>query len=390
MDAAWSTRARAEAEALRGELLAHLALLGECPAPSGAEQDRITLWLERLAELPGVHCHQDEFGNGVAIWPGETDGPARVMVTHADGVLPEDEEPEIAIRPDSVTGPFAGDNSPALAALATLPTLLDRLGARGRGPLVLLAAARMLDRHNFEGLVRHLETTPRPEAVIAVETVELGRLNYTALGLRRCRLTVEVPESYDWMRFGATGALLPMTELIQRICGIPLPRAPLTSIVLGKIRGGVSARQIAREVRLGFEVRSESSELLQSVEAQIRMLCAEVASLHGVRADLDVYARREPGRLDIAHPLVRGALDALDRLNIPPMIYPSTGMLTAALAHGAPAITVGLARSHRAPGLEEIEESLDIPSLCNGLTQLAWLAVMPLIPPPEQKGSRHG
>lgn len=380
MDAAWIARARAEADALRGELLAHLALLGEVPAPSGAEQDRVSLWLERLAEQPDVQCHQDGFGNGVAIRPGDTDGPARVLVTHADGVLPEDEEPEIAIRPDSVTGPFAGDNSPALAALATLPSLLDRLGARGRGPLVLIAAARMLDRYNFEGLVRHLETAPRPEAVIAVETVELGRLNYTALGLRRCRVTVEVPESYDWMRFGASGALLPMTELIQRIGGIALPRTPLSSIVLGTIRGGVSARQIAREVRLGLEVRSESSELLKSVEAQIRNLCADIAALHGLNVNLDVYARREPGRLDIAHPLVRGALNALDGLGIKPMLYPSTGMLSAALAGGAPAITVGLARSHRSRGLEEIEESIEIPSLSLGLVQLAWLAAMPLDP----------
>jgi len=360
---------------LREELLAHIALLGETAAPSGREADRVQLWLERLNPDPGFQCHIDSFGNGVALLPGEEEAAPLLLLTHADGVIPEDDHPEITVRPEAIVGPFMGDNSPVLAAFAALPRLMERTGWRPRRPILLLAAVRMLGRADYEGLIRHLEAGAPPSAVV-VESVELGRLNYTALGVRRCEVAVDLPESYDWMRFGATGAILPLNDIIQSIGQIPLPRRPLTAVVLGTIRGGVNDRQIAHEARLGFEVRSESADRLKEIETAVGDICAAVAGRHGVRVRFDVYARREPGDQDIGHPVVRAARGVLSALQLEPLLYPSTGMLSILLSRRIPAVTIGLARSHREPELEEIEEALDLESYLTGVTQLAALAAI--------------
>ena len=64
---------------------------------------------------------------------------------------------------------------------------------------------------------------------------------------------------------------------------------------------------MARETTLGFEVRSESAEILRQVREQIEDIGEEVAAQSGKKVLLDLYAQRDPGAIDIAHPLVRQA-----------------------------------------------------------------------------------
>ena len=368
-------RIREAAAARREILLGHLAIVGEIPSPAGAEEARVRMLVERMSENPSVQCSIDELGSGYALLPGAEGGRTIVVATNADTLADEHFDPEITVNHGEVTGPFVGDNSLAMAALATLPDLLDRLGARLRSNLVMMAAARVLGRHNLSGLGRYLDAGPAPVCGLCVESVQLGRLNYSSLGMLQCEVTVTLPDDYDWVRFGAAGSILPMNDVVGRIGGIPLPRRPITSIVLGFIRGGLSHRSIARETCLGFEVRSESAEILQQIEQQMEDICEDVAAASGVRVTLDVFARRVPGGIDIAHPLVREARATLAALGVAPMLYPSTGMLSAFTTRRIPAITVGLTSGGRRGDLEEIEETVQVDPIWTGLAQLAGLVL---------------
>ena len=289
-------RCREAALGLRELLLADLLRIGETPAPTGAEQQRVEFFLQRLAESGAQDCAADEKGNGIGILRGSEGSRNILLFAYADTFVSRPQDQTVEIETDRVVGPFVGDNSLALASLILLPSLLDKLSISLRRNVILMAAARTLGRGNLEGLKAFLAGSSVPiHHGICLESVQLGRLNYTSLGLLRCSLTCRLPDNYDWVHFGATGTITPMSEMITRINSIPVPRRPLTSIVFGSIHGGISSRNIARETTLSFEVRSESAEVLQQIRQTIEHAAEDIAARSGVRCTLEVTSQRQPG-----------------------------------------------------------------------------------------------
>ena len=364
-------RIREEAERIREVLLAHLVMIGEIPAPTGMEEKRIELILQRWAEAGLQNCSTDEKGNGIALLPGEGGGSDILLAAHADTFVEDIGDQTVEIGTDRVVGPFVGDNSLALAALVTLPTLLERLSIRLKSNVLLLATTRALGRGNLEGLKFFLQNaTVHPTRALCLEGVQLGRLNYSCLGMLRGEIAVRLPDNYDWAQFGATGSIIPMNDVINRINKIALPRRPLTSIVLGALEGGLTYSNIARETTLRFEVRSESAEILDQVSRQIGDIAQEVAAQSGVGVELDLFAHRQPGGLEIAHPLVQGARAVLTALGLQPMLYPTTSAMSALVDQKIPALTLGVTTGIRRNQLDEIDEEVAIAPMFTGLAQL--------------------
>ena len=106
-------------------VLANALLLGEFPSPSGAEKNRIDFVAERLSSLQNVTI--DEQGNLQAIIPGKNPDFNILIAAHADTLLNQKPEQRntINVGPDGITGPGMADNTIGLAALATIPDLLD-------------------------------------------------------------------------------------------------------------------------------------------------------------------------------------------------------------------------------------------------------------------------
>ena len=365
---------RDAAEGMREIVLAHLAMIGEVPSQTGHESARVERVLSRFSDAGMVSCSMDEMTNGLGCLPGDRGDRTLLVASNADSLAEEDYEPRVQIDADQVIGPYVGDNSLSLAAMASMPTLLERLGIRLRANVVFLAASRALGRGNQEGLKFFLDhASPRCDAGLCIEGVQLGRLNYVSLGMARADIIVRLPDDYDWVKFGSTGTILPMTEIVSRMGNIPMPRRPLTSLVIGSISGGIGHQNIARETTLGFEIRSESSELLDQMLGQIEDITEDVAARGGIRVAMDVFARRAPGALDIGHPLVRAGREILGGLGISPMMYPSTSGLSAFLDRGIPAVTVGMSTGERRSDLAEIEEVIRLPTLYTGMAQLVGL-----------------
>ncbi|MBP7274743.1 MAG: peptidase [Kiritimatiellae bacterium] len=365
---------RDAAEGMREVVLAHLAMIGDVPSQTFHESARVERVLSRFSDAGMSSCSMDEMTNGLGCLPGDPGDRTLLVVSNADSLAEEDYEPRVQIDADQVIGPYVGDNSLALAVLASMPTLLERLGIRLRSNVMFLAASRALGRGNQEGLKFFLDhASPRCDIGLCVEGVQLGRLNYVSLGMARADVVVRLPDDYDWVKFGSTGTILPMAEIVRRMGHIPMPRRPLTSMVIGSVAGGIGHQNIARETTLGFELRSESSELLEQMLGQIKDITEDVAARAGLRVFLDVFARREPGALDIGHPLVCAGRAILGGLGINPMLYPSTSSLSAFLDRSIPAVTIGLSSGERRSDLAEIEEVIRLPTLYTGMAQLVGL-----------------
>ncbi len=349
-------------------LLTNLVMIGEIPAPTFGEQKRISLLEQRMGNVTSVECSIDDHGNLIGILTGRQTDRNILLVAHADTVFDEFTDHTVSVHPDIVQGPGLGDDSLGLAAMATLPLLLDRLKLDLACNLVLLATPRSLGRGNLSGLKYFLEHAHRTfEAGICLEGVRLGRLSYSSLGMLRGEISVEVPEESDWTRFGSAGAIRTLNEIINRMNDIPIPSSPHTQIIFGSVEGGTGYGTLASQVLLRFELRSESEDMVRTIRNAITDITAEVSSNTGADVQFDILARRHSGGIAFSHPLVRASRNIMKNLDIKPKIYPSTSELSAFIDKKIPAVTVGLTTGRR---LYETREELNIEPMHAGLAQV--------------------
>jgi len=348
-------------------LLANLVMMGEIPAPTFKEDERINFLIDRFKEADLQANSIDEVGNGIGVLKGDGGDENILVVAHADTVFDEKTDHTIQVQKEFVSGPGVADNSLGLSTVATLPTLLERLDIKLKNNLILMGATRSLGRGNLEGLRSFLSNYDQPiKAGVGLEGVELGRLSHTSIGMKRGEIHCQVPEEYNWSRFGNGSAILTLNEVINKINNIRLPQRPRTSIIMGSISGGSSFNTTALNATLRFEIRSESSEQVQSIHQNFEEIVSEVSSKSGDTIELDIFAQREPGGIPYTHPLVRNTRKILNKLDLEPRPGPSTSELSTFIDRDIPAVTLGLTEGDH---IHEINESIKIEPMYKGIAQ---------------------
>lgn len=352
---------------LREAIIGNIVLLGEIASPTYGEWRRCNEFMHRLIESGVQHCALDDAGNAVGMITGTEGERSILLAAHVDSVVDPDVDHTIAVHPEVIEGAGIGD-SLGISVLASLPMLLEKLNLKFRDHIILLGTSRSAGRGNLEGIRYFLGNNRWPvRCGICLKGEPLGRLSYTSIGMARGEIICTVPPEYDWTRFGASGAVMTINQIISKIATIPLPRRPVTSIVLGSIEGGTTYDRIARRVDLKFEIRSEEAGMVQKVSEQIADIVAETEAQSGADISLDIFARREPGGIVISHPLVRACRTTIESLGINPRIMPSTSETSALIDAGIPSVTLGLANSR---SIDDDREELDIPSVQTGIAQL--------------------
>jgi len=141
--------------------------------------------------------------------------------------------------------------------------------------------------------------------------------------------------------------------------------------VLGAIRGGKSFNVMATQSSLRFEVRSQNSEMVQSIRERIDSIIADVASSHNADIEFSVVSSREPGGIDVGHPLVKSCRQVMEKLDVQPTIRPSMSEVSELITRGLPAVALGLTE---ASNLHDLNETIRIKPIYTGMAQL--LAVL--------------
>jgi tripeptide aminopeptidase len=370
-------RLPAAMENFREMLLANLVMIGEIPAPTFGESQRIEFLKQRFDECGLFSCSTDEVGNGVGILPG-VGGPPRPSIlvwAHADTPFSENINHSLCIQPDRVIGPGVADNSLGLAVLATLPTLLERLEIRLQSDLVLMGASRTLGRGNLEGLRFFLANNKLPlTAAVSVEGVYFGRLNYASLASLDGEIVCRV-QKQDVPNNHSQGAIIILSGVIDRLRTMSVPSdeevmtmaAPETTLILGSVEGGTSFKQPAREALLRFQVLSESDEALARVERRIRNIVEQVSSEMGATISFEVIARTNFGGLDREHPVVLQTRRIIAALGTQPLTERYSSSVSSFVEQGIPAVTVGITTGQN---LNEPDEEVAIEPMLKGVAQL--------------------
>ncbi len=355
-----------ELERFRELLLANVIMFGEIPAPTFHEQERINLMEQRFTECGLQNCSIDEKGNGAAIIPG-SEGASTIMVAaHADTPFPASVDHTITLEPDRMVGPGIADNSLGIAVLATLPTLLEGVGISFKSDILLLSSVRSLNEGNQEGLRFFLSNTKRPiAAALAVEGVQLGRLNYRSRASLGGEIFCVADKAYE-----EVSALDVLSQIIYRLRKIQLPEQSATRLILGYIEGGVTYKTPARKARLKFQLSSDSDQTIVDITEKIDSLIAELSKEYKANIDFNIIARTRYGGMDPKHFFVLQARRVLTTLGIHPGENPYSSVVSGFVENEIPAMCIGITTGEN---LNYPDERIDISPIMKGVAQLIGL-----------------
>lgn len=366
-----------ELSVLRERILANVVMMGEIPAPTFGEQNRITFLQDRFIE-GGLHdVMVDDVGNGLARLPGSVGAKSILVFAHVDTPFPGTVDHTMHVTQEAISGPGVGDNVLGLATVASLPFILERLGVTFKHDLILMGDVRSLGRGNIAGMRTFLENNKRLlHGGICVEGVQLGRLSYASPGMLRAEVRCSTGGGDElWPTGLQPGAIGPLMTFIDGLMALPELEQPGVSLILGSVSGGTAYNTTAAEARLAFEVRGRDegsvATIEQSISALLDACCGEQGDQCSCSIAMDVLARRSSGGIDERHPIVSSAKAAMGSLNIAPCITPTTGSASALIDAGIPCVVLGLTEGR---AIHELHERIMIDPIFTGIAQL--LSVM--------------
>ena len=329
---------------IREIIISNIVLLGQISAPTFYERRRAECLVERLADFHVDECSIDDFGNPIGVIRGASaENQPIFVVAHLDtfSELAVDQNYEVTDK--IISGIGVSDNSAAVGVLASLPEIFDRLALAFESDIVLVAPVQTIGRGNLKGIRQLLEAWPTPiRGAICLETVDLGRLNYSSNGMIRGEIGCSIVSERLIGRHHTPNAILVINEVINAILGLRLPQKPRTQIVIGKIAGGFNHGKIAYDANIGFEIRSDADAMVKELYNDIRDIVDEINKAFVVELKLNRISNLNATRLQYNHPLVKCASRILNRLGVEAVSEPSETALSIFLQRKIPAITLGL------------------------------------------------
>jgi len=348
-------------------LLANLVMIGEIPASTFHEQNRVKFLVQRFTECGLQNCSTDEFGNGIAILPGKDHKKTILLVAHVDTSFDNRVDHTYTVNARHVIGPGSGDNSLGVAVLATLPTLLSKLGIQLQSDILMLGATSFREQGNLEGLRSFLANQHTDLGFgISIEGVPLGRLGYHSMAT----MGGEIVCKFDTNHEHRPGAIHVLNRVIHRLCRFaddPLNDATLT---LGTVEGGASYKVPARSATLRFLFKSDRDEIIQETTEEIRKIIQTVQGETDCWIDLEVFAKCRAGGLDPSHPLIQQSRRIIAGLGISPIESPHTTVISGFHEHGIPALCLGITTGEY---INYPDEKVEIAPMVTGIAQLIGL-----------------
>jgi len=329
---------------IREILISNIVLIGQIPAPTFKERRRAGYLVERLADFQVDECTIDDFGNPIGVIRGTSAEKQSIfVVAHLDTFSDVAVDHHYEVTDKIISGIGVSDNSAAVGVLASLPEIFDRLALTFESDIVLVAPVQTIGRGNLKGIRQLLETWPMPiRGAICLETVELGRLNYSSNGMIRGEISCSIVSEKSIGRHHTPNAILVINEVINAILKLRLPQKPRTQIVIGKIAGGFTHGKIAYDAKIGFEIRSDADAMVKELYNDIRDIVDEINKAFVVELKLNRISNLNATGLQYNHPLVKCASRILNRLGVEAVSEPSETALSIFLQRKIPAITLGL------------------------------------------------
>lgn len=355
--------------------IAEWVALAEIPAPSGKEEKRAAVLLEKFAAAGLEKVAIDPAGNVIGVWPGSGRGRRIAVSAHMDTVFQGVASIKVVREGGRLKAPGIGDDTASLVDLVTAVRALKAAGFRPENTYYFLATVG--EEAGFKGMREFLKSPPEPIDMVLALDDDLGKVHYGALGFGGGRVVFRGPGAHTMQSKGVPDPNLAVAKAVQRITGILLPVSPperWTVINVGMIGGGRVRNAVSQESFLSVDLRSASQDEIVKAQAAIREAGEAAARETGTSVVFELNGSEKacqlPGAADSS--LVRTLVDVLKYLNVPDIEVDPLGSTeaNAGIERGIPSVNVG-----RTYGLQKhsLEEEADIEGLFTAQKQLVLL-----------------
>jgi len=325
----------------------------EIPAPPFKETARGAELKRRFEALGYKNVRIDSIGNVIAERRGTGNGPTVLIAGHLDTVFPEGTDVKVKRQGTRMTAPGIGDDCRGLAVVLAVARAFERSGVQTTGTVYFVGNVGEEGPGDLRG-VRYLfgkEMKGKIDYFISVDGTGLGTTS-RAVGSHRYRVTYKGPGGHSYGAFGIPNPIHALGRAIAGISDIEVPTTPKTTFNVGMISGGTSVNSISATGTMEVDMRSESAQSLDAVDAKIRQILtsalnAENARWTGPRAAeakislvIDTIGIRPTGGQSDTAYIVRTAMDAARTLGFTSHTNASSTDSNIPISLGIPAITI--------------------------------------------------
>ncbi|MBU2644627.1 hypothetical protein KKI24_07965 [bacterium] len=354
-------------EGCRDTMITNIVLIGEKAAPTFKEGERVKTFVNRLITSGVDECTFDSIQNPIGIIRGKGEKPPILLVAHLDTFVDQIEDFNYTIKKNMISGPGVSDNSVGVGTLASLPQLLRKLNLQFESDILLAGVIQSIGKGNLRGIRHLLKSWSDPvRGAVCIEGVELGRLNYFSEGMIRAEIDCISSLKGEFDRYNHPNAILVINEVINRMLEIRLPKKPRSKVVIGRVSGGVNHGKNAETANIGFEIRSDSDEIVKEIYRDVEDIIENFRHIYHVDLNIKTISNLNAAHLRFNHPLVKSSYRVIRALGLEPVVRSSESELSILLSHQIPAVTLGMTHSAKT----DPESNVEIKPLFKGIAQL--------------------
>lgn len=334
-------------QAIKETVISNIVLIGQMPGPTFGEDARADLFLERLSCAEVDECGKDQLKNAIGVIKGKAGkkNDPIFLTAHLDTIYSADDvDHNYIVRKNAITGPGILDNTVSIGILASLPTIFRHLKLSFSSDIVLAGVTQSIGRGNLRGIRHLLNTWARPiRSGIIMEGQVLGHFNYYSEGIIRGEISCDIlATGHFFTQKYKPNAILILNEVINELLNISLPQRPRCRIIIGRITGGHKHGDIAVQARLGFEIQSDSDEMVKEVYGKMEDIVEGIGQEHSVALKLETITVQNAAALKYGHPLVKCTVAVMKSLGLKPVSESSESELSVFLSRNIPTVVLGM------------------------------------------------
>lgn len=319
------------------------------PAPPFKEKVRGDYYLKRLRELGLIDVKMDSEGNVFGVRPGVGRGPKLLVEAHLDTVFPEGTNLQPIEKDGKIYAPGIADDSRGLAAVLCVIRAFNEIKIQTVGDIVFAGTVGEEGLGDLRGMKAFFRDNKDIDASLSVDGTSISKITYLATGSLRYEVNFNGPGGHSYRAFGQPSAIHAMGRAIAKIGDVETPTEPTTTFTVGTVNGGTSVNSIAARAQMLLDMRSNSKEELQKLEAEILQLIQAAVHEENCRwnsekkvfVEVKLVGDRPAGSQSSDSILVQTAWLATQAIGQKPKLLDGSTNANHPISIGVPAITIG-------------------------------------------------
>ena len=323
----------------------------EIAAPPFKEKVRAEFYQKRMQELGFKDASIDGEGNVIALRKGTGGGrPKLVVSAHLDTVFPEGTDVTVKEKDGGIVAPGIGDDSRGLAALLSLIKAMNANEILTVGDILFVGTVGEEELGNLRGVKALFRDHTDIDGFISIDGLGITRVVNQATGSHRYEFIFKGPGGHSFQEFGLPSAIHAMGRAIAKISELQTPSDPRTTFTVGTVNGGNSVNAIAAEARMAVDMRSNSTDELLKLEAQLLDLVKLAVVEENARwksdkmtLEIKLIGDRPAGIVAMDSPIVQATQRTVAAVARGPQVTfaGSSTDSNMAMSLGIPAVTIG-------------------------------------------------